>query len=341
MLKSLSIKGFRCFREIHVEPLQRVNLIVGLNNAGKTSLLDAIEVLTLGVVEGLVRSSVRRDEKITFRYEEADEFKDHRIDAHHLFFGHELHDGVSLRIEGLGAEKYWVKGEIARVFNEKNHTRVLTFESHLTTQTKRHGVYILSPAGGVPRPGPVPETDSPVRFLAAESSINIARVGQLWDALVLTPQEDEVLGFLRLIEPKLEGLAFLAEERGIVIKLQGARLPLGTLGGGIKHLLALALNALSARNGFLLVDEIDTGLHYSLMVDLWRLVVEMATRLNIQVFATTHSLDCVRALARLQRQSPDLAAAVAVHRVEKHAPRTVVYDAEEVAVAAEGYIEVR
>ena len=56
MIQSLTASGFRCFREILVEPLTRVNLFVGENNAGKTSLLEAVELLAVGGVEGLARS---------------------------------------------------------------------------------------------------------------------------------------------------------------------------------------------------------------------------------------------------------------------------------------------
>ncbi len=107
------------------------------------------------------------------------------------------------------------------------------------------------------------------------------------------------------------------------------------------NLLALVLHLFSAQGGFLLVDEIDTGLHYSVMVDMWRLIVETAKKLDIQVFATTHSLDCVRALARLRNKYPEVADEITLHRVEKDAPRTVVYDTDELVIAAESQIEVR
>lgn len=90
-----------------------------------------------------------------------------------------------------------------------------------------------------------------------------------------------------------------------------------------------------------MVDEIDTGLHYSVLADMWKLVIETAKRLNVQVFATTHSLDCVHALAWVQEQNPSLASEVTLHRVEKDAPATVVYSMDEIAIAERGQIEVR
>ena len=69
------------------------------------------------------------------------------------------------------------------------------------------------------------------------------------------------------------------------------------MGDGIWRLLALALSLVRARRGVLMIDEIDTGLHYSALEDMWRLVGLTAKRLDIQVFATTHSSDCWKALA--------------------------------------------
>jgi len=93
MIQKLTINGFRCFRELRVEPLARVNLFVGQNNAGKTSLLEAVELVAIGGVEGLVRSAIRRDEDVLRRSEGGEEYKEHVVDPSHLFFGHDLKVG--------------------------------------------------------------------------------------------------------------------------------------------------------------------------------------------------------------------------------------------------------
>jgi ABC-type transport system involved in cytochrome c biogenesis ATPase subunit len=346
MIQNLTITGFRGFREIGVSPLKRVNLFVGQNNAGKTSLLEAVELVAVGGVEGLVRSAIRREEKTLARAEAGDKFREHVIDPAHLFLGHDLGLGKKFRIAAEGDLNPWVECTVEHASDQDTLILTLAFDSHLTTTRRKGERLTLSPAGGVLAPPRWMKPSLPVNFLAAES-MDVERLGELWDALVLTPEEEEAIKALRIIEPDLERLAFLTEGRDasayILLKLKGIdkRIPLGSLGGGLRHLLGLVLNLLSAREGFLLVDEIDTGLHYSVMVDMWRLMVESAKRLDVQVFATTHSLDCVRALARLRKRYPDLAAEITVHRVEKDAPCTVVFDADEIVVAAESQLEVR
>jgi len=344
MITDMTISNFRCFSELYVEPLARVNLFVGMNNAGKTSILDAAELLAVGKVEALARSAIRRGELILASRDERGELPEHVVDPSYLFHGREeLRAGKSFSIEGRGLEHQWVHCKAERASSE---TLIMTlrFESHSSEEAGR---LTLSPAGGVlapprgrPKPGPR------VNFLGTEA-LDSDRLSQLWDAVVLTPGEEGVTAALRLIEPRIERFALVGEGRSasprIVLKLEGLerRIPLGNLGGGLRHLFALALNLSSAAGGVLLVDEIDTGLHYTVMADMWRLIIESARRFDIQVFTTTHSLDCVRALAEVREKYPSLAAEVALHRIDKDAPRTVVYTMDEIAVAARGSIEVR
>jgi 1,2-phenylacetyl-CoA epoxidase PaaB subunit len=77
------------------------------------------------------------------------------------------------------------------------------------------------------------------------------------------------------------------------------------------------------------------------MADMWKVVIETARRLNIQVFATTHSLDCVRALAWVQESTVDRAEDVSLHRVESSSELTANYTLDEVATAARHHVEVR
>jgi hypothetical protein len=342
MIQKLTIHGFRCFRELHVEPLTRVNLFVGKNNAGKTSLLEAVELVAIGGIEGLARSAVRRRERISAGSEVGEEFKEHVVDPSHLFFGHDLQPGNFFLIESEGTSSELVKCTVDSSSDQGTSFWSLHFQRG-TRNTHPKQRLTISPSGGVRPPPKRPLEPNPrVSFLQA-NSLDPDQLGKLWDALVLTPEEEEVTAALKLIEPGIERLATLGEGRRFSVKLSGVDrgIPLGSLGGGLGNLLALVLHLFSARGGFLLVDEIDTGLHYSIMMEMWRLIVETAKKLDVQVFATTHSLDCVRALARLRNKYPEIAEEIILHRVEADATQTVVYNADELVVAAESELEVR
>ena len=164
---------------------------------------------------------------------------------------------------------------------------------------------------------------------------------------MLTPEEDTVLAALRTIEPGIERIAPVGLDRrggspfargGVAVKLAGERVPIGSLGDGIWRLLGIALALVRARGGVMLVDEIDTGLHYSVLEKMWRLVYETAKRLDVQVFATTHSRDCYESLAAIAQPT---GRDVTIQRIERGNPVAVAFSEAEILQAAKRGIEVR
>jgi hypothetical protein len=200
----------------------------------------------------------------------------------------------------------------------------------------------LSNLQGMPR-DKMPDPRNPSSFMSTEL-LDAVRLSEQWDRIVLTPEEDLVSEALRIVEPNMERIAFSSgHSGGIFVKLKGEnrRIPLGSMGDGMKRLLALALGLAQAPHDLLLVDDIDTGLHHSVMLSMWHLVVETARRRKLQVFATTHSLDCVRALARLCEQHPEFSGDVAVHRIERARKETTMLSAEDLSIASRHHMEIR
>ncbi len=173
-------------------------------------------------------------------------------------------------------------------------------------------------------------------------------MSSLWDGIALTSDESKVIEALQVIDSTIEKIAFLGRQTvrssaGIFVKCKGSdtRLPLGNFGDGVKRLLSLSLSVIRASNGYLIVDEIDTGLHHTVMENLWKIIISTAKSLNVQVFATTHSQDCIRSLSRLQQSDPELAAEVSVHRLERDLENSVRYGPDEILTAVDQEIEVR
>ena len=70
------------------------------------------------------------------------------------------------------------------------------------------------------------------------------------------------------------------------------------MGQGLTHVARLMLDATAVQDGVLLVDEVENGLHHAVLPDIWRAVRTAAEQFNVQVFATTHSFECLQAGAR-------------------------------------------
>lgn len=196
---------------------------------------------------------------------------------------------------------------------------------------------------------------APIRFITA-NSLSPDSIINLFEEAVLTPSEDYVIDALRIIEPSIERIATSGIERrrvggssplgvrgGLLVRCQGVRdrIPIGSMGDGIWRLLGLALALVGTEGGILLVDEIDTGLHYTVMENMWKLVGQTARKLNIQVFATTHSRDCYESLAAVSRNVDASESEITIQRVERGKDRAVGYSEREIIAAAKRHLEVR
>lgn len=113
------------------------------------------------------------------------------------------------------------------------------------------------------------------------------------------------------------------------------------MGDGVWRMLGLALAIVNAKDGVLLVDEIDTGLHFTAMSDMWKMLWETAKRLNVQIFATTHSKDCWTSLEDIANEEHPSEDGITIHRIEKGKTKSIVFTERQIAIAAENDIEVR
>jgi hypothetical protein len=174
----------------------------------------------------------------------------------------------------------------------------------------------------------------------------------MWDEILVAGREEQVVVAMNILDSSLEDIYFLSgiasdgfrrSQGSIVIRTKGAkrRIPLGSFGDGMRRLLAISLALIQTRDGVLLIDEVDTGFHYSIMGDLWKLIVSTAINSNVQVFATTHSLDCINGLAWMCEHEPDLADEVSLQKLDRRLDIAVALHADEIQIADEQHIEMR
>ncbi len=342
-ITSFEAEKFRCFEKLVVPGLTPVNVFVGANDAGKTALLEAIEALVSTDSPFLLyRSSLERGEFRTHRGRDEDTVE---IDVRHWFHGHKLEAGTKFSLRAQGDEPLSVTRTIA---SEGAPARLVLSIERARSRARLPSLPILE--DGFLGAGP------PSRFVGHGLRLTppVAFVGTnvlgtellaLWTSVVLTPNETRTVEALRLVEPNVERVAIsgTGEAVSAQVLLRGANapVPLGSLGEGVSRVLALALHLAAARGGFLFVDEIENGLHWSVLPKVWRFLVEAARSLDVQIFATTHSKDCLEALATLHAKDPTLAERVSVHRLEPGRESPVRFDAVEIADYLEMELETR
>ena len=220
------------------------------------------------------------------------------------------------------------------------------FPSLKTVRFSIHGNCDSEIPGRESLPNPLPS----VQFVTPDS-LDFDPMRTMWDNVLIEGRESEVINAMKVLEDDIESIHFLTSEpsrarsgrAGVLLGFRGGgrRIPLGSHGDGLRRLLALSLSLIRTEQGILLVDEVDTGLHWTVMEEMWRLVVETARRSSVQVFATTHSYDCIRGLASLVESRPDLAGDVSIQKIERSLKEAVRFDAADVLAAVEQNVELR
>ena len=153
-----------------------------------------------------------------------------------------------------------------------------------------------------------------------------------------------VLEALKVIEPRLRDLAVVVTSSGPMIHGDigiGKLIPLPLLGDGMARLASLVLAIGNAPNGVVLVDEIENGLHHTILPQVWKAIWRVARQFNTQIFATTHSLECIKAAHKTFSQTEQYD--FRLHRLERvnKTLRVVTYDQETLEAAIEMNLEVR
>lgn len=351
MIQRITITGYRAFRKMELNGLTALNLIVGANNSGKTSVLDAIDLLVQRQSpEALFRAADRRSEAAFFEGGPETSGVDQAaiIDLRTVFHGRKIERESQFRIEsddGAFVDAS-VSGDVvpSPSLTLANGREVMSMPIERDVYAT-YSLHRFRDRSGRTWHGELFEEDStPVRFVGTHARA-LDQIVSNWGGVVLTESEDAVVTALREIEPRLKRIAYIGEQfhrdpGGFFVTLEGVanRVPLGNLGDGMKHLLALTVNAASARGGILFVDEIETGLHYRAMGSLWKTLHAVALQNNVQVFATTHSSDCAYALGGLPSSS---LADVSLHRIETGRDTSIRYSGEEISAAAREIMELR
>jgi hypothetical protein len=365
MIHSIEIDGYRGFDRFEMNDLGLVNLLVGGNNSGKTSVLEAIYLLTSkGDPMSIWQLLWRRGEHIP---DERPREVQPEFDICHLFNGHDLQIGSKFSLSAKNqSPKRTIDFEIAEpTSKDREKIRVdgssarFPLVLHIKgTQVPADTLIPISSKGGIPAEAfemprrmrnRIIDDAGRTQFITTESLNARALIG-MWDKIALTPNEELVLKAIRFLDPSIERIAshssgdfFNTSRGGFKIKQKGRELPIpiGSMGDGMWRMLALAIAISRSKDGVLLVDEIDTGLHYSVMAEMWKLLYNAAIQLNVQIFATTHSSDCVNSLAKICNDGQDIQHRVTLNRIETGKKKSIPYTEGEIRMAAEQKIEVR
>ena len=302
MIRSLSMKNFKGFRDLNLPRLTRYTLIGGANNVGKSSLLEAIFLLynvwnnDLFLKQYNLRNLSYTEEMDYSIYSE-------------LFYDMNTKSPISIEaktdsgrtqriscdlksISKSNAEKVAYRGQSS----EQNTMPMMTIE-YFEEGEKKYSKMLPEPRFGEAfRMDMQPSLDIPkVWFVNAGNTISDA---SLLSDLDVRYQKEMIVKYLRIIEPQLKDLSIgLRGGRSEIYADIGLsrKLPVKLMGDAIQRLLSFLLVCTHAQGGILLIDEVENGLHWTAHENIWGQLCHIVKRFDCQVIATTHSYEFLEA----------------------------------------------
>ena len=330
MYTSFTIENFRLFNRLTVAPLARVNLIAGDNNVGKTALLEALWVhahptnprraAAMGARSGLTVS--QHTELLSDWFLQYKTSLPIRLEA-------AVNTGNGSRILEINRREREYQGKLSipetddSDFHEET-TSDLDFDHELTFEyvNETGDNYVssiwLDEEATPSRLRPFMSVKRDVRHSRIRSSMEVNREPNSPDRIrcefVGTHSKHrptrfsrierggylpEIEEIIRQIEPRLQRLTLLTNERGIPSIYGdigiGTLLPMSLMGDGVNRLLDFVLAFFPVQDGIILIDEIENGIHHKRLENVWKSLEWLSREFNVQVFATTHSYECIKA----------------------------------------------
>ena len=331
-LTRFDVKGFRGIRNLTLNNLSTVNLLVGDNNCGKTSVLESMMLLTnLESMYGTLLTSIIRDYNvINANISEFSKLYD--------MFPKSNLDTLTIEISGLLNDieyEYKVTGQVKKVLIDLNTDKYIKnpyvniYKRMLNKLNKNQGLNQINNVETNEFHGTIcNKVNNKIVF---EKEIELNKFLTLMDNKLIPKElnidyiapaehlygeyinnyidnieyKKIVLDLLKIFDKNIDNILYTKSDLSnelvpaIEHKLLGV-MPLYTFGDGLKRVLLLANEVAKVRGGILLIDEIETAIHNKYLEDILNFLCVASKNLDIQIFATTHSIETIDALLKVQ-----------------------------------------
>lgn len=323
LYRDIQIQNFRSIDKLEIDGFSRINLFTGKNNCGKTTILEALFVLSgMSNPQLPVKINNFRDLVLT----SDDDFS---YIFYNLDFTNELKlcanlDGKirtlvikpSLKpIESLSPTENEQKKKIDQSQNVSNSNirmtvngLILEFTNNNPNKKYISAISLSQPIFSVP--------DEYVESLHCSfqtpQNLNFGLDKRL-EKVIVNKKIENLIEIMKEIEPQVSDIRMGVN--GMIYLDIGIQklIPLNILGDGIRRILSLVSAAMELENGVLLIDEIENGFHFSSLKTLWKALLKTSKAFNVQIFATTHSYECIAALTEETKTEND----VRLFKIEK------------------------
>lgn len=317
MIEELRIKNFRGFSSLELKDLKRVNLVVGENNAGKTSLLEAFFILSdpnrIGELPGIFRVVQGNSDLRFFRWL----IKDKCVEK----------SGSLYAKDKIDEWQYDLTPPNAKGLDSKIVQNLLAIYKVSTLQ-------LLGLRGNYRNCRVIS-----INHRDPNNLVNL--VGRVFRK---SDGEDTLQRLLAKIDPRIKKVRIDPGDDGnqVIVDIGLSELvPVSQVGQGVYRLLSILAVIIGEQPEIVLIDEVENGLHHSVQKQIWTGLAEVAEKLDVQIIATTHSDECLHAAhnAFLDRETYDFSV-IQLFRVPSGVQGRVL-DREHIAASVAGHIDLR
>ena len=321
-IKDIEIKNFKCFKDFKAEGFGRVNLIGGKNNVGKTAFMEALYLYT--------------SEDITEIYERLLVLKTYRNMQDMLLSNNSSEDNLrALILENSNIDIGVVKKIQLEhdIYDKYNLTNIFKIEKNqytgLFSFMMKDETFIVTEGGYTDNDHNSKTYRENEEYIQIENDTytlsdlinqldsNMSKTKYLTSKVFigtnLNDNEllEKIIGDLKLSDKYFDFNSYLHQLFGIenidfinkkpMVKIDKKYQELSTLGEGIKSIIFYLGSLLTLENQYIFIDEIENGIHYTKLDEIWKLILKISKKQRVQVFATTHSKECIESYARVAK----------------------------------------
>lgn len=308
MIEKIEIKNYRCFESLKLNGLKRMNVIVGPNSAGKTAFMEAIFLAAGASPELVFRTKAYRGlDTLAITLNRSS----YEALWRDLFNGFDQAKTIEISLIGSPAfsrdlkiyyqrDKTMMLGLGGKDLLQDSVTPIvpIVFEWNLLSGKSISAEPQMN-ANGIVVKFSEPLEALPLAFYTSATQTTQQENAGYFSALSVQNKEKEIIEALKSEFPFITGLS--VEIWGgmptLFTSVEGVndKIPLNLVSAGVNKLIGILLGIANQAGGVICIDELENGFYFDRLPSIWNLLLEFAIKYDVQIFASTHSWECLQA----------------------------------------------